>query len=94
MIGQSNMAGRGDFGEVEPIDNCNCLMLRMVRWQRMSEPVNPDRAVFVARFESGKHSTMVFLPCPPTTPCSDRREEQGRIAKQFVAEQSRRRRDA
>ena len=42
MIGQSNMAGRGDFGEVEPISNPMCYMLRMGRWQRMSEPINPD----------------------------------------------------
>ena len=53
MIGQSNMAGRGDFGEVETIDNDNCLMLRMGRWQRMSEPINPDRAVFGFEFHSG-----------------------------------------
>ena len=53
MIGQSNMAGRGDFGEVEPVDNRNCLMLRMGRWQSMSEPINPDRAVFGIEFHSG-----------------------------------------
>ena len=53
MIGQSNMAGRGDFGEVEPISNPMCYMLRMGRWQRMSEPINPDRAIFDAKFHSG-----------------------------------------
>ena len=53
MIGQSNMAGRGDFGEVKTIENPNCLMLRMGRWQRMSEPINPDRAVFGTKFHSG-----------------------------------------
>ena len=46
MIGQSNMAGRGDFGDVERIDNADCYMLRMGRWQIMSEPINPDRAIF------------------------------------------------
>ena len=45
MIGQSNMAGRGDFGEVEPIRNPRCFMLRNGRWQPMSEPVNPDRSI-------------------------------------------------
>ena len=44
LIGQSNMAGRGTIGDVPPIDNKNCLMLRMGRWQKMSEPINPDRA--------------------------------------------------
>ena len=53
MIGQSNMAGRGDFGEVERIDNADCYMLRMGRWQKMSEPINPDRAIFDVEFHSG-----------------------------------------
>ena len=53
MIGQSNMAGRGDFGEVEEIKNPNCFMLRMGRFQRMSEPINPDRAVFGTPYHSG-----------------------------------------
>ena len=53
MVGQSNMAGRGDFGEVEPIENPDCFMLRMGRWQPMSEPINPDRAIFDNRFHSG-----------------------------------------
>ena len=53
MIGQSNMAGRGDFGEVERIDNADCYMLRMGRWQKMSEPINPDRAIFDIEFHSG-----------------------------------------
>ena len=29
MIGQSNMAGRGNFGEVPPIQNDRCFMLRI-----------------------------------------------------------------
>ena len=53
MIGQSNMAGRGDFGEVEPIVNKNCFMLRMGRWQPMSEPINVDRDILNVRFHSG-----------------------------------------
>lgn len=43
MIGQSNMSGRGFLGEVSPIENRDCLMLRMGRWQIMGEPINPDR---------------------------------------------------
>ena len=53
MLGQSNMAGRGDMGEVKPIRNPLCHMLRMGRWQPMCEPVNPDRAIFEGRFRSG-----------------------------------------
>ena len=53
MIGQSNMAGRGNMGEVDPIENDRCYMLRMGRWQKMSEPINPDRPIFDGRFRSG-----------------------------------------
>ena len=53
MLGQSNMAGRGDLGEVKPIRNPMCYMLRMGRWQPMCEPVNPDRAIFEGRYRSG-----------------------------------------
>lgn len=52
MLGQSNMAGRGDFGEVEEINNPLCKMLRNARWQPMSEPINPDRGVFIC-YHSG-----------------------------------------
>ena len=52
MLGQSNMAGRGDFGEVEEIQNPLCKMLRNGRWQPMSEPINPDRQIF-GYFHSG-----------------------------------------
>ncbi len=53
MIGQSNMAGRGDFGEVPPIKNDMCFMFRMGRWQPMSEPINPDRDILNIKFHSG-----------------------------------------
>ena len=53
LMGQSNMAGRGEFSDVDPIDNDRCLMLRMGRWQKMSEPINPDRAIWGVRFHSG-----------------------------------------
>ncbi len=43
MLGQSNMAGRGFFDEVSPIDNTNLLVLRNGRWQKLFTPVNPDR---------------------------------------------------
>lgn len=44
LIGQSNMAGRGYFNEVEPIENPRIKVLRNGRWQNMFTPVNPDRA--------------------------------------------------
>lgn len=53
MIGQSNMAGRGEISEVEPIDNFRCYMLRNGRFIRMREPINPDRPIFEGQFRSG-----------------------------------------
>ena len=43
LIGQSNMAGRGDIGDVERVANPSLRVLRNGRWQRMFQPVNPDR---------------------------------------------------
>ena len=53
MIGQSNMAGRGELSDVEPIHNKSCYMLRMGRWQTMEDPVNPDRRIFRGKYHSG-----------------------------------------
>jgi len=53
LIGQSNMAGRGEFADVEPIKNESCFMLRMGRWQEMSEPINTDRGVFHTKPKCG-----------------------------------------
>ncbi len=43
MAGQSNMAGRGDIDEVEPIENEKCFMYRVARWEKMVEPINVDK---------------------------------------------------
>lgn len=53
MIGQSNMAGRGDMTDVPPIRDPHCFMLRNGRWQPMREPINPDRPIFEGRYRSG-----------------------------------------
>ena len=53
MIGQSNMAGRGDIGDVPKINNNSCFMLRNGRWQKMHEPINPDRPIFESKYKSG-----------------------------------------
>ncbi len=50
LIGQSNMAGRGVIGSVPPIDPRGMMfMLRNGRWVPMSEPINPDRQIFVEK---------------------------------------------
>ena len=43
LIGQSNMAGRGEINEAIPVDNTHIKVLRNGRWQKMFRPVNPDR---------------------------------------------------
>lgn len=43
MLGQSNMAGRGDLGSVPEIVNPDIFMLRDEGWVVMKEPINPDR---------------------------------------------------
>lgn len=53
MIGQSNMAGRGNIGDVPEIKNPDCFMLRNGRWQPMKEPINVDRPVSGIRYPSG-----------------------------------------
>lgn len=53
LIGQSNMAGRGYFGEVPHIENPLCKMLRNGKWQPMSEPICPDRPIFTGKTRSG-----------------------------------------
>lgn len=53
MIGQSNMAGRGNMEDVPPIRDKRCFVLRNARWQPMREPVNPDRAIFEGMYRSG-----------------------------------------
>jgi hypothetical protein len=63
MIGQSNMAGRGEFGEVPEIKNPLCLMQRNGRWQPMSEPINPDRAIFNITLHSGVGLAASFADC-------------------------------
>ena len=71
LIGQSNMAGRGEITDVKPIDNPNIKVLRNGRWQNMYIPVNPDRvfsgvnlAESFADVYSKEHSTQVgLIPC-------------------------------
>lgn len=53
VVGQSNMAGRGEISDVEPINNFRCYMLRNGRFIKMREPVNVDRPVFEGNFRSG-----------------------------------------
>ena len=52
MLGQSNMAGRGDF-DVPLLTHPRAKMLRNGLWTAMGEPVNPDHAIFEGLYHSG-----------------------------------------
>lgn len=43
LAGQSNMSGRGDLDDVEPIRNPNILMFREGEWLRAEEPLHNDK---------------------------------------------------
>lgn len=44
LIGQSNMAGRGNLDDAPEIDTSRIFTLRNGRWQKMFRPINPDRS--------------------------------------------------
>ena len=60
MIGQSNMAGRGELDGTPGITNPKCYMQRNGRWQPMSEPINPDRGIFAGEYRSGANLCASF----------------------------------
>ena len=43
LLGQSNMAGRGDLGDVEVIDDDRIFMIRDNSWTKMVEPIHTDK---------------------------------------------------
>lgn len=43
LMGQSNMAGRGNLDEVPPLDATDLKVFRNGRWFKAYRPVNPDR---------------------------------------------------
>ena len=71
MIGQSNMAGRGNIADVEPIINDHLLVLRNGRWQPFFTPVNPDRPFsgitlaesFADAYQKAHQTDVGLIPC-------------------------------
>lgn len=43
MLGQSNMAGRGELLYCTPVDSTDIFMFRNDNWQQMSEPIHDDK---------------------------------------------------
>ncbi len=86
LIGQSNMAGRGFYEEVEPIDNGDgrLKVLRNGRWQPMYRPVNNDRPFagvnlsesFVRAYANDHDGVEVgIIPCADGGTCLDQWQE-------------------
>ncbi len=71
IIGQSNMAGRGNMNEAEPINDSRLLVLRNGRWQGLHRPVNFDRCfsgvclaeTFVEKYAEDKNVLTGIIPC-------------------------------
>lgn len=45
LLGQSNMAGRGDLSEVEPMSDDRIFMMRDDMWVKMEEPIHTDKDI-------------------------------------------------
>lgn len=73
LMGQSNMAGRGDPASVEPITDDNILIFREDTWQRAVEPLHttmPERdavslgmSFALELLESGVGASVGLIPC-------------------------------
>ena len=79
LIGQSNAAGRGFVGDVEPISDEHITVLRNGRWIPMYAPVNPDRKTaginlaesFAVRYRADKGVDVGIIPCADGGTCLD-----------------------
>ena len=79
IIGQSNMAGRGFVGEVDPINNDKIFVLRNGRWRTMYTPVNPDRVTagvslvesFADMYQKEHNVAVGIIPCADGGSCLD-----------------------
>ncbi len=71
LIGQSNMAGRGNPKDVPPMENNNVKMLVNGRWQNLIFPINRDRAFsgvslaesFADAYSKERNVTVGLIPC-------------------------------
>jgi len=73
LIGQSNMAGRGDISEVPAIDDKRILMFRSGKWIRAKEPLHQDNTElsgvglgmsFAKELLKNEHNvTIGLIPC-------------------------------
>lgn len=85
LIGQSNMAGRGYPGEVEPIVNDKILLFRNGLWRGMYVPFNPDRSTagtclaesFVDLYSRERNVDVGVIPCADGGTCIDQWEVGG-----------------
>ena len=57
MMGQSNMAGRGDPRDIAPLPSTHAFVLRNGKWQPMTEPINIDRPI---KFTGSMGTNIIF----------------------------------
>lgn len=92
LIGQSNMAGRGNISEALPVDIEHIKILRNGRWQRMFRPINPDRhfsgvslAESFAEVYAKKYNVDVgLIPCADGGTCLEQWKEGGLLYENAV----------
>lgn len=71
LIGQSNMAGRGEIADAIPVNTDHIKVLRNGRWLRMFRPINPDRSFsgvslaesFAERYAETYGVDVGLIPC-------------------------------
>jgi len=85
IIGQSNMAGRGFFDEMVPIDENGIKVMRNGRWWDMFRPVNPDRPFsgvclaesFAEAYAKEFDTDVGIIPCADGGTSLEQRKEGG-----------------
>lgn len=64
LLGQSNMSGRGDLGEVQPLTHPDVYMWRNGEWIAAAEPLHTDKPKMV-----GVGLGIRYISMPP--PCAN-----------------------
>ncbi len=94
LIGQSNMAGRGELSDAPTIDTSSIRVLKNGRWQPTFRPVNPDRSFagfnlaesFAERYAKKYGVAVGLIPCADGGTCLDEWAEGGLLYEHAVGQ--------
>ncbi len=83
LIGQSNMAGRGNIAQAHEIKTQNIQLFRSGRWTSFHRPVQPDRSFsgvnlaesFAEKYAQEHGVTVGLIPCADGGTCLDQWQE-------------------